>query len=120
MVGWCRANNFLLNTSKTKELIVDYMRKKTVIQPLLIGAVCVERVSDLSCFLGVNIMEELTWGANTTGLVKKAQQRLYFLRVLRRYNIPQKLLVSFNRCSIESILTYFLCVWFLSCTVAQS
>ena len=64
-------------------------------------------------------MEDLTWGINTTGLVKKAQQRLYFLRVLRKDNIPQKLLVSFYRCLIESILTYCLCVWFTSCTVAQ-
>ena len=94
MVGWCSANNLLLNTTKTKELVVDYRRKKTVIQPLMIGGVCVERVSDFR-FLGVNIMEDLTWGVNTTGLVKKAQQRLYFLRVLRRNNIPQKLLVSF-------------------------
>ena len=118
LVGWCSANNLLLNATKTKELVVDYRRKKTVIQPLMIGGVCVERVSDFR-FLAVNIMEDLTWGVNTTGLVKKAQQRLYFLRVLRRNNIPQKLLVSFYRCSIESILIYCLCVWFSSCTVAQ-
>ena len=97
---------------------MDYRRKKTAIQPLLIGGVCVERVSDFR-FLGANIMEDLTWGVNTTVLVKKAQQRLYFLRVLRKNNIPQKLLVSFYRCSIESILTYCLCVWFKSCTLAQ-
>ena len=118
LVGWCSANNLLLNATKTKELVVDYRRKKTVIQPLMIGRVCVEGVSDFR-FLGVNIMEDQTWGVNTTGLVKKAKQRLYFLRVLRRNNIPQKLLVSFYRCSIESILTYCLCVWFSSCTVAQ-
>ena len=50
--------------------------------------------------------------------MKKAQQRLYFLRVLGRKNIPQKLLV-FYRCSIESILLYCLHVWFSSRTVAQ-
>ncbi len=88
------------------------------IQPLLISKDCVERVSDF-CFLGVHITEDLTWGANTAELVKKAQQRLYFLRVLRKNNIPQNLLVSFYGCSIESILTYCLCVWFSSCTVAQ-
>ncbi|XP_039647286.1 uncharacterized protein LOC120553194 [Perca fluviatilis] len=109
LAGWCRANNLLLNTSKTKELIVDFRRKKTDIQPLLIGGTCVERVSDFR-FLGVNIMEDLIWDAHTTELVKKAQQRLYFLRVLRRNNIPQKQLVSFYRCSIESIMSYCLCV----------
>ena len=118
LVGWCRENNLLLNTAKTKELVVDFRRKRTAIQPLMIEGVCVERVSDFR-FLGVHISEDLTWGVNTTGLVKKAQQRLYFLRILRKNNICQKLLVSFYRCSVESILTYCLCVWFPGCTVAQ-
>jgi len=64
-------------------------------------------------------MEDLNWAAHTTGAVKKAQQRLYFLRVVSRNNIPKKLLVSFYRRSIESILSYCLCVWFSSCTVVQ-
>uniref|UniRef100_UPI0037E88240 NLR family CARD domain-containing protein 3-like n=1 Tax=Semicossyphus pulcher TaxID=241346 RepID=UPI0037E88240 len=104
LTAWGRDNNLLLNTSKTKELIVDFTKKKTDIQPLHISGECVERVSDFR-FLGVHISEDLTWGTNTAELVKKAQQRLYFLRVLKRHNIPQKLLVSFYRCSIESIHT---------------
>ncbi|KAK3506423.1 hypothetical protein QTP70_002694 [Hemibagrus guttatus] len=56
---------------------------------------------------------------NTSELLKKTQQRLHFLRVLRKSNITQRLLVSFYRCSIESLLTYCICVWYTSCTVAQ-
>ncbi|KAK3514944.1 hypothetical protein QTP86_020859, partial [Hemibagrus guttatus] len=56
---------------------------------------------------------------DTSELLKKAQQRLHFLRVLRKNNITQRLLVSFYRCSIESLLTYCICVWYTSCTVAQ-
>ncbi|XP_029964610.1 alpha-(1,3)-fucosyltransferase 4-like [Salarias fasciatus] len=41
------------------------------------------------------------------------------MRVLRKNNIPQRLLVSFYRSTIESILGYCLCVWYTSCTVAQ-
>ena len=108
---WCRVNNLFLDTSKTKTLIVDFRRKKTDIQLLLIGGTCVERPSNFR-FLGVNIMEDLTWSVHTTELVKKAQQKLYFLRVLRRNNIPQKLLVSFYCYTVESILSYCLCVVF--------
>uniref|UniRef100_A0A3B5LQM2 V-type proton ATPase subunit C n=1 Tax=Xiphophorus couchianus TaxID=32473 RepID=A0A3B5LQM2_9TELE len=61
----------------------------------------------------------LTWNMNTLELIKKAQQRLNFLRVLRRNNIKEKLLVSFYKCSIESILTYCICVWYNSSTTAQ-
>ncbi|KAK3565350.1 hypothetical protein QTP86_007129 [Hemibagrus guttatus] len=115
---WCRRNNLLLNTSKTKELVIDYRRKKTDIIPLIISRDCVERVGDFH-FLGVYIEEDLTWSVNTSELLKKAQQRLHFLRVLRKNNITQRLLVSFDQCSIESLLTYCICVWHTSCTAAQ-
>uniref|UniRef100_A0A3P9MZN2 Reverse transcriptase domain-containing protein n=1 Tax=Poecilia reticulata TaxID=8081 RepID=A0A3P9MZN2_POERE len=115
---WCRENNLLLNSTKTKELIIDYRRKRTDIKPLHIGGKCVERVADFR-FLGVHIEQGLTWNVNTFELIKKAQQRLYFLRVLRKNNIKEKLLVSLYRCSIESILTYCICVWYNNSTAAQ-
>ncbi|KAF7644409.1 hypothetical protein LDENG_00222340, partial [Lucifuga dentata] len=96
---WCTDNNLVLNTTKTKELITDYRRNKTDIQPLFIGGECVERVSDFR-FLGVHIEEDLTWSANVTPLVKKAQQRLYFLKILRKHHLIQKLLVSLKAQSI--------------------
>ncbi|KAK3525906.1 hypothetical protein QTP70_010960 [Hemibagrus guttatus] len=117
LLGWCKENNLLLNTTKTKELITDYRRKGMDITPLYLSGDCVETVGD-SWFLGVQIEEGLTWSTNTSELLKKAQQRLYFLRALRK-NITQRLLVSFYWCSIESILTYCISVWFTSCSVAQ-
>ena len=115
---WCGENNLLLNTAKTKELVIDYRRKKTDITPLIINGDCVEQVSDFR-FLGVHLEEGLTWSVNSVKVGKKAQQRLHFLRVLRKNNISQRLLVSFYTCTIESILTYCICVWFTSCTVEQ-
>ena len=118
LAGWCAVNNLALNTSKTKEVVVDYRRKNTIIPPLVIGGDCVERASSF-CFLGVHLDEDLTWSTNTSAIVKKAHQRLHFLRVLRNNHLPQDLLVSFYRCSIESILTYCFNVWFWSCTAAE-
>ncbi|KAK3565397.1 hypothetical protein QTP86_007934 [Hemibagrus guttatus] len=74
---WCRANNLLLNTSKAKELVIDYRRRKTDIIPLIISRDCVERVADFR-FLVVYIEEDLTWSVNTSELLKKTQQRLHF------------------------------------------
>ena len=56
---------------------------------------------------------------NTTALLKKAQQKLYFLRLLRKNTFLKKLLVSFYRCSGESVLNYGISLWFASCTVAE-
>ncbi len=77
------------------------------------------RGSRTSGFLGIHMEDNLTWSVNTTNVNKKAQQRLYFLRILRKYQLTQNLLVSFYRCSVESILTYCICVWFSSCTAAE-
>ncbi len=49
-------------------------------------------------------------------IVKKAQQRLYFLRQLRKINLPQELLKQFYSAIIESILCTSITVWFSSAT----
>lgn len=72
---WYRKNNLILNTSKTKEMIVDYRRKKGDIQPLFIGGDCVERVHDF-WFLGVHLRDDLTWNTNTTATIKKTETPL--------------------------------------------
>lgn len=43
-------------------------------------------------------------------VVMKAQQQLHFLRVLRKNNLDKKLLVTFHRATIESILGYCITV----------
>ena len=97
---------------------MDYRKKRADIQPLYIDGVCVEQVVECK-FLGTIITNDLTWSANTAALIRKAQQRLYFLRILRKQQLTESLLITFYRSSIESILSYCLCVWFTSCTVAE-
>ncbi len=42
-------------------------------------------------------------GHHIESIVKKAQQRLYFLRQLRKFNLPQELLIQFYSAIIESV-----------------
>ena len=87
LTGWCRDNNLVLNTTKTKDQTADFQRKKTEgIHPLYISGEYVERVSDFR-FLGIQIEEDLSWSANTSVTI-----------------------VSFYRCSIENVLTDCVCV----------
>ncbi len=46
-------------------------------------------------FLGTTISQDLKWDTLIESIVKKAQQRLYFLRQLRKFNLPQELLKQF-------------------------
>ncbi len=52
--------------------------------------------------------------------MKKAQQRLYFLRQLRKFNLPQELLKQFYSAFIESVLCTSMTVWFSSATKSDN
>ncbi len=50
--------------------------------------------------------------------MKKAQQqRLFFLRKLKKAKVPSQLLVNFYRSIIESIFCHCITVWYTSCTI---
>ena len=104
LTQWCSANNLVLNSGKTKEVIVDFRRSRKMDHaPLLIEGEVVERVDNIK-FLGLHITSDLSWSTNTSCLVKKAQQRLFFLRKLKHAGLSSRLLVNFYRATIESIL----------------
>ncbi len=92
LTSWCQDNCLSLNVSKTKELIVDF-RKRQQRPP-------VERVSSFK-YLGVNISEDLTWTAHIQTQVKKARQRLYHLRQLRKFRVSPAILKTFYSGAIE-------------------
>jgi hypothetical protein len=67
---WCQDNNLSLNVSKTKELIVNY-RKRRAEQAPIKGAV-VERVESFKV-LGVHITNKLSWSKHTKTVGKRAR-----------------------------------------------
>ena len=64
---WCQDNNLSLNVIKTKELILDYRK---------IGGAVVERVESFK-FLGVHIINQLSWSKHTKTVVKGARQCIF-------------------------------------------
>ena len=85
-------------------------------EPLVINGQAVEQVAEFK-FLGTYIQENLKWHSNLNDIRKKARQRLYFLRTLNTFHVQQKILVSFYRATIESILTRSILVWFKAATI---
>ena len=67
---WCQDNNLSLNVSKTKELIVDYRKRRAEQVPINIVVAVVERVESFK-FLGVHITKDLSWFKNTNTVMKK-------------------------------------------------
>ncbi len=88
---WCSLNNLELNMLKTVEMIVDFRRNPFTLSPLTIMNSTVTAVESFR-FLGSTISQNLKWDNHIDSIVKKAQQRLYFLHQLRKFNLSKKLL----------------------------
>ncbi|KAI4893140.1 hypothetical protein NFI96_000155 [Prochilodus magdalenae] len=109
-VVWCHRYNLLLNTSKTKEMVVDFRRARPLTQPVFIEGVEVEMVRTYR-YLGLHLDERLDWTANTDILYRKGQSRLYFLRRLGSFNVCRKLLQMFYQTVVSSCLFYAVVCW---------
>ncbi|KAK3519461.1 hypothetical protein QTP70_029776 [Hemibagrus guttatus] len=113
LVSWCSMNNLELNSIKTVEMIVDFRKDPAPLPPVIL---CPVTSVESFCFLGTTITKELKWEQNIRSLTKKAQQRMYFLRQLKKFLLPVKMLVNFYTAIIESILTSSITVWFAAAT----
>ena len=111
IVSWCDTNNLFLNVSKTKELVIDFRRNKSNIEPVFINSSEVEQISVFK-FLGCYLTNDLSWHYNCTEILKKARQRLFFLRRLSSFKVNTNIMLSFYRAIIESILTSSITVWY--------
>ncbi len=110
---WCSLKNLELNTLKTVEMIVDFRRNPPALPPLTIMNSTVTAVESFR-FLGTTISQDLKWDIHIDSIVRKAQQRLFFLRQLRKFNLPQELLKQLYSAIIESVLCTSITVWFSS------
>ena len=107
---WCQDNNLSLHVSKTKELIVDYRKRRAEHARIHIDRAVVERVESFK-FLGVHITKEVTLSTHTNTVVKKARQHLFLLRRLKIFSMGPQILKRFYRCTIESILIVCIVTW---------
>ncbi len=76
-----------------------------------------------SCFLKISILEKSKYQVDKKNLFSErnftaAQQRLYFLRKLKRARAPTPIMCTFYRGTIESILTSCITVWYGACNAS--
>ena len=86
-------------------------KNKTAMTPLAIREQQVELVDSFR-FLGTTITNTLKWDINAETIAKKAQQRMFFLRQLKKFRVSKTILTQFYRTVIESVLTFSITVWF--------
>ncbi|KAK7922245.1 hypothetical protein WMY93_009147 [Mugilogobius chulae] len=116
LVSWCSSNNLELNAQKTVEMIVDFRKVTALSPPLALTDSPITTVDSIR-FLGTTITQDLKWEPSISSLIKKAQQRMYFLRQLKKAKLPAQMMVQFYTSIIESILTSSITVWYAGATV---
>ena len=118
-IKWSNENNMKLNCDKTKEIVVDFRRKKQNIPEIVMGDVAIERVNS-SKLLGVIISDNLKWDEHVSYICQKGSKRLYFIRVLKRSGVSPDDLVKIFCVTIRSVLEYACEVWHPGLTRGQS
>ena len=101
---------------KTKEMVIDFRKKTSVVPDLFIDGAKVERVSEYK-YLGTIIDEKLNFTANSDFLHKRCQSRMYCLRKLRNFGVNGTVLQGFYKCFIESVLTFSFICWYGSLSI---
>ena len=88
----------------TKEMLIGPMAKD---QPPLLS-LCGATVEQVSVFklLGVHVSSDLKWTKHTVAVVSKAASRLYFLKQLRRADVPTRDLLHFYTTVVWPVLQY--------------
>lgn len=110
-VYWCECNFLCLNTSKTKEMVIDFRRKRTLpYPPVNIQGADIEIVDSFK-YLGVHLNNKLDWSHNTDALYKKGQSRLHLLRRLRSFGVCRPLLRTFYDSVVSSAILYSVVCW---------
>jgi hypothetical protein len=99
-------------------MIVDYRKRRTEQVPIPIDRAVVEQVESFK-FLGVNITNKLTWSKHTKTVMKRARQNLFPLRRLKIFGMGLLIHKRFYSCTIESILTGSITVWYGNCSASD-
>jgi hypothetical protein len=106
---WCNSNSLILNTSKTKELIISNSRDNPKPSTLSLNGSDIDRVSEYK-YLGTIITSKLNFDKHTDHIVCKARRRLYLMNRLAYMKVSESMIKTVYTAFIESQLTYHLAI----------
>lgn len=90
-VDWCEHNHLYLNTSKVKEMVIDFWRRRlhhTLVNTQDYDTDMVDSFKSLN----VHVNNKLNWSHNTGALYKMGQSCVHLLRSLRSFGVCTLLL----------------------------
>ena len=107
---WTDNNKMKINTSKTKEMIINMSTKPIILDKLSLNNTELETVHTYK-LVGVTISDDMTWKAHIDTIVKKNNTKIYYLNLLRRAGVKERDLVHFYTTVIRPSIEYAAPVW---------
>jgi hypothetical protein len=116
---WSADNHMNVNTSKTKEMLINVdSSSHCATASLTLGNCCIERVSSFK-LLGVTLSTDLSWSRHVREVCAKANKRLHFLKLLKRSKMTTDGLLHYYKAIIRPVVEYACPVWQSSLTVDE-
>ena len=115
---WCDESFLQLNVNKTKDMIISFRRTPISPSPTIIKGTEIEVVESYK-YLGVTLDNKLSFDSHISSTSKKVQQRLFFLRKMRSFNVSSVMMTLFYRSFIESVLTFCIVAWYGNLTLSN-
>ncbi|CAH1267096.1 TBCK [Branchiostoma lanceolatum] len=116
---WTQRNYMLLNGGKCLTMHVTFARNPPQPPPLRIDDTELAVVPSLKV-LGLTIQSDLHWDKQVNNMVAKSGRKLFLLKRLKKFNLPQCDLVAIYIGYIRPILEYAVPVWSSGLTKRQS
>ena len=107
---WAELNKMEINAKKTKDMWISFKKSCPEPERISIEGKTLERVKEFK-LLGVNIQNDLKWNTHVSDIVKKANKRMYYLRVCRKADLPKDVGLTTFLTKIRPLLEYASPIW---------
>ncbi|KAI8498388.1 hypothetical protein Bbelb_235900 [Branchiostoma belcheri] len=116
---WTQRNHMLLNGGKCLTMHVTFTKNPPPPPPLLINETELAVVPSLKV-LGLHMQNDLHWDDQVNSMVTKTGRKLFLLKRLKKFNLPEGDLVAIYIGYVRPILEYAVPVWHSGLTKRQS
>ena len=102
---WSRSQRMQLNAEKCKEMVIDFKKISHNFSPLEVDGNKLP-VTVFAKMLGVTISSDLKWNNHILDCIKKLNNHLYFIVLLKRARVSLNDIVNFYCTTIRPVLEY--------------
>ena len=108
--NWTKNQKMLLNTKKTKAMIINFTHKHQFTTRLKLDHTIIEIVDHMK-ILGTTVTNDLNWNINTQVIIKKVNKRMLLLKRIQSFGASTKYMIQLWKSYCLSVLEQSSIVW---------